>query len=420
MQTLERVSPPRNAGIHLTTFRELERHCHDERKVAGYERLLADFGIGAESFAPLVAHPRLILAEQPGSWFCADDLMRYRLLRTLIETFGCHESSGVLSLAEDAFTFRGLKKYAFVFHFHRRVDPVHLVGAGFNRRHRHRVYSALSIAGTTRERIAGILELSLAMLESARVSPEVFADEVLAVFRGGVRSGLRPLLPRRSDRRSLRELGRELSEHDLDAAMGPLRAARGELSASVPWVAYWDRVNESFLGTRIGKLGNLFNRFLLTVEDPLRMSYNLMRHCGHPANEPVAVAAIIARGEKYRMVFFDPGTKSFFYAPRPGERRAVSWSRIRGLAAEGRTGGPSAVLEYLLMAASGIYLVADPEDGHNRFELLARRIHEHYTGLPFPYVALADEGGQTTFDYLQIFDSGFEERSRNAIERFFT
>lgn len=419
MQTLERASPPRNSEIHLTTFRELERHCADEAKQAGYRRLLADFGIDAGSFAALATHPRLVLAEQPGSWFCADDLMRFRLLSTLIETFDFHESSGVLSLAEDAFTCRGLKRIVLLFRFHRRFAPVHLVGAAFSRRHRNRVYAALPIAGTTRERLATIFDLSLAMLESARAGPEVFAEEVLGIFRGGVRSGLRPLLPPGTDRRSLRVLGRELHGHDLEAAMAPLREARRELGNAVPWVAYWDRVNETFMGTRIGKLGPLFNRLLLTVDDPIRMSRSLLRHSRHRESEPVAVAAIIAHHEKYRMVFFDSGTNRFFYVPRAGVRRAITWSRIRELAREGRTGGPSGTLEYLLMAASGIYLVVDPRDGRNRFERQARRIHEHYTGLPFPYVALADHGREKTNDYLQMFAAGFEGESRDAIEKFF-
>lgn len=418
MRTLERASHPRNARVHLTTFRELERHCHDEAKQAGYERLLADFGIDAASFAALKTHPRLIMAEQPGSWFSGDNVMRHRLLSTLTETFDFHESSGVLSLAEDAFTCRGLKKYAFLFQLHSRVEPVPLIGAGFIRRQRNRVYSALKIAGATHERIAAILDHCLVMLEAARVSPEVFAAEVLAIFRGGVRSGLRPLLPRPTDRRSLRELGDLLGEHDLAAAVCPLRAARRELSNQVPWVAYWDRVNESFLGSGVGKLGALFNRFLLTVEDPVRMSCRLMRLCRHPESDPVAVAAIIAGDEKYRMVFFDPEKNRFFYSPRPEERRAITWSRIRALAEEGRTGGPSGTLEYLLMAAAGIYLVVDPEDGHNRFERRARRIHELYTGLPFPYVALAHDG-ENMVDYLRIFDPAFEDLTRNAIEKYF-
>lgn len=417
--TLERASPPRNAHLHLTTFRELERHCHDEEKQAGYRRLLADLGIDAASFSELVTHPRLILAEQPGSWFCGDDLMRHRLLSTLLETLDFHESSGVLSLSEDAFTCRGIKKYMLLFHFHRHVEPIPFVGAAFIRRHRNRVYSALRIAGATRERIATILDLCLVMLESARVSPDTFADEVLAIFRAGVRSGLRPLLPRRADRRSLSELASELRGYDLEAAAGPLRSARRELRCRMPWVAYWDRVNEAFLGTRIGELGTLLNRFLLSIEDPIRMSRRLMRLCRHPQNEPLAVAAIIARGKKYRMVYYDPGTNRFFFSPRAGERQTITWSEVRRLAEENRTGGPSGTLEYLMMAASGIYLVADPEDGHNRFERKARRIHELYTGLRFPYVALAADGEPTAFDYLQIFDSAFEKRSRDAIERFF-
>ena len=170
------ASRPRNAGIHLTTIRELERHCQDERKQAGYRRLLKDFGIDAESFAALTAHPRLLMAEQPGSWFCGDDLMRFRLFDALRREYDFHSSSGVLSLADDAFTCRGIKKYVLLFHFHAEVEPVHLLGASFIRRHRNRVYSALPIAGSAYERLAATLDICLLMLESARSSPDTFAE----------------------------------------------------------------------------------------------------------------------------------------------------------------------------------------------------------------------------------------------------
>lgn len=412
-------SPPSNDEIHLTTLRQLERHCRSESKHAGYERLLVEFGIDVERFASLVEHPRLVLAEQPGSWYCGGDLMRYRLLRSLTETGLFHRSSGVLSLASDAFTCRGIKRLFFLLQLHPQLEPVHLIGAASIRRHRNRVYSALPIAGSTFERLAAILDTSLAMLSSAQISPDAFAEELLEIFRGGVRSGIRRLLPPRSDRRGLREFGVRLRDYDLEAARRPLAAARRELREGISWADYWDRANGGFLGTRIGDLGGLFNRFLLTVSDPVRMSRHLMRCCGHPPEKPIAVAAIIAGDGKYRMVFFDPQESRFFYRPRALERRDIGWSGIRELAAGGRTGGPTGTLEYLMMAASGLYLVADPGDGSTRFERQAREIHRRYTGLDFPYVALAAEREWPRFDYLGIYESDFESRSREAIERFF-
>ncbi|HEX9736915.1 MAG TPA: hypothetical protein VGG06_33530 [Thermoanaerobaculia bacterium] len=413
------ASPPRSVRVHLTTFRELERHVRDERKHAGYERLLADFGVDARRFSRLARHPRLILAEQPGCWFGGDDLMRYRLLARLAEVMGTGAPE-VLSLASDAFTCRGGKRDFLLFKLHRRLGSVHLVGASYLRRHRNRVYDALTISGAARERLAALLDTTLAMLGSAAVSPAAFADAVLAIFRAGVRPGARALLPARCDRRGLRSFAARLRRYDLEAARRPLAAAREALAEGVSWVGYWDRVNAVFLGTEIGALGPLFNRFLLAVDDPVKMARQLIRLCRPAGDEPIAVAAVVAGGAKYRMVFFDPADERFFYRPRPRRRRPISWDRLRELARGGRTGGPAGTLEYLLMAASGIYLVADPVDGHSRFERDARRIHELYTGLSFPYVALPASLCAGEPDYLEMFAPGFAEQGRAACERFFS
>lgn len=419
MQTLE-SAPPRDAGIHLTSFRDLERHCRNEAKHAGYERLLVDLGIDVSRFAVLATPPRLILAEQPGCWFYADDVIRHRLLRVLTGTLGFHATSGVLSLASDAFTCRGVKRLFLSFQLHRELEPVALVGAAFQRRHRNRTYHSLEISGSTHERMATILDVSLAMLGSAAESPRAFAEATTAIFQAGLRPGLRPLLPASSERRGLLELGRRLAEHDLAAARRPLAAARRELADGVSWARYWDRVNGTFLGARVGDLGPLLNRFLLAVDDPVRLSRQLARLSRHPAGQPLAVAAVFAEDEKYRMVFFDPARGRFFYRPAGRARREISWTRLRALAEDGRTGGPAGTLEYLLMAAAGIYLVADPDDGSSRFERRAREIHRRYTGLPFPYVALASDGVYPATDYLRLFEPDFEPRTQAAIDRFFS
>lgn len=419
MPDLTPDTSPLPAGPHLTTRRDLERHCRSGGKRAAYRGLLLDLGIDLELFEPLVAHPRLVLAEQPGNWLSGTDLIRYRLLRALIENDRFHASSGVLSLATDALTCRGLKRLFLAFLLHPELGPLCWLGASYLRRHRNHAYHALPIAGASYQRIRDILDICLTMLSSARVSPDAFATEVRGIFRGGVRSGLGPLLPASSDRRSLRELGARLGDYDLEGACQPLRTARRELRDGMRWVGYWDCVNGAFFGTRIGKLDPLFNRFLLTIADPVRMSRCLMSLCRHRADQPIAVAAIVTGEEKYRMVFFDPATEDFFYRPSVRRRVRIPWWRLRELAERGATGGPSGVLEYLLMAASGIYLVVDPGDGKNRFERLAWEIHRRYTGLQFPSITFEPGEGQARWDYLHAYHPEFESRSRATLDRFF-
>lgn len=418
MHILE-ASPPRNADIHLTSLRDLERHFHNESKHAGYERLLIEFGIDVGKFSALVQSPRVILAEQPGCWYYGYDLMRGRLLKLLKEANICHESSGALSLATDGFSCRGFKKYVVQLQFHPRLMPVQWIGAAHFRRHRNRVYSALPIDGSAHERIATIFDICLSMISSARISTSAFVDEVTGIFAAGVRPGARPILPSRGDKKSLRELGENFRKYDLGSARQPLARARQELREGLSWVNYWDRVNELFLGTPVNSLAPLFNRFLLTVADPVRMARNLIKLTRHPVGEPVPLLGVIVANEKYRMIFFDPDTKAFFYFHRPGQKRTMTWSRILQQARENRTGGPSAILEYLLMAASGIYMIVDPDDGYTRFERQAQEIHRHYTGVGFPFVAFPWHQGEPFMDYMKIFSDDFMSYSRTALERFF-
>lgn len=417
MQTLE-LARLRNATVHLTTFRQLERHCHNESKHVGYERMLVDFGVDVEAFSTLVKGPRLVLAEQPGCWFYGYDLMRVRLLKALRETGIFHDSSGVLSLANDAFTCRGVKKYLVQLHFIPDLKPIPLIGTAHFRRHRNRVYSAFPISGSAYERIATILDISLSMLSSARISSATFAREVTAIFAAGVRPGARHMLPTRVDKKSLLEFGAHLRDYDLAAARQPLARARQELDDGISWMHYWDRVNSFFMDTRVGTLGPLFNRFLLAIENPVQMSRILIRLTGHPAGEPIAVAGVVVGNEKYRMIFFDPDSEKFFYFPTK-HRQTITWARIREMAERDRTGGPAATLEYLMLAASGIYLIADCDDGYSRFECQAREIHQHYTGTCFPYIALPWEEGFAYMDYMQIYRPEFELNSRADLECFF-
>lgn len=415
------------AGCHLTTLGALERHAADPRRPAGYERLLADFGIDAAAFAAVAGPPRLVLAEQTGCWLWGDDLLRFRLLQTAARELGWERRSGALSFAHDGFDWRGVKRYFVTLHLHPAMGFAPLLGATHLRRHRHRAYHALRLVGSSRRRVVEIFDAAETLIGAAAVSAEAFARAATTLLSRGLGAGVRSLLPAATGRRALLAVADELRRHDLAAALQPLTVARHELDGGpggatgeadgVGWRAFWDCVDGAFLGTEVGDLAPLFNRFLLTVADPVRMSRHLAHLTAHPPGEPIAVAAIFLPGAKYRMVYFDPSQEGFFCSPLPGERRAIAWDEVRAAAARGETGGPSGVLEYLLMAASGIYLVSDPEDGESRFEGHAAAIHRLYTALPYPFVALA-EGLGDDCGLVQVYSDGFERRWRHDLGCF--
>lgn len=409
-------------GRHLSSLRQLRSHCNASGKRGAYDRLLRDYGVDTGAFSDLIEQPRLIYAEQPGCWFYAEDLLRARLLQALIDTGEFAPSSGVLSLSLDAFSDRGVKRWFCTFALCDVVPAVHLLGTSYRRRHRHRTYAALPVDQAALRRMSTLFNSSADMLEAARLSPTTFADELVERFQHGFEPGLRPLMPPDYDRASLLEYAESLRRYRLDQALRNLAAPCCELRPGISWADFWNAVNEQFFGMSIGPLGALYNRFILTVSDPVRMAKALRRDLqdlyGQDDARDVSVAAVITEEDKYRMVFFDAERESFYFSDGDEERQPIEWHEIRRQAKLGCSGGPSGVLAYLMMAAAGIYLVSDPVDGTSPFESAARSIHRQRIDLPFPSLAPTPGYNSGRGGFLKIFTPEFDRCSRQVLDRF--
>lgn len=412
----------RRPGRHLASLRELRRHCGHAGKDRLYRGLLRDYGVDVAAFSDLVEHPRLIYAEQPGCWYYPEDLLRARLLEALLQTGEFAEGSGVLALSLDAFSDRGVKRWFTTFHLCEEVDEVHLLGSSYRRRHRHRTYAALDLSGGAFGRVSTLFGTAADMLEAARLGPETFADEFVDRFRRGIRPGIRPLLPAATDRAGLVRFAESLRRYRLGPALAQLAAPCTALSRGMGWTAFWNAVNSQFFGLPIAPLEVLYNRFLLTVSDPVQMARALRRdlreHCGQDDERDVSVAALVTPEEKYRMVFFDARSESFYFCDGSAERHALDWRELRRQAAAGRTGGPSGVLAYLMMAAAGIYLVSDAVDGTSPFESAARTIHEQRIGLRFPSLAPLSRSPAARGGFLQVHTEAFDRCVARTLDRF--
>lgn len=406
---------------------ELEDHVARSHRASIYHRLLADFGVDPGRLRDLNQGPRLIYAEQPGSWFTPHDRVRGLLLERLLETCDAFDrlSSGYHYLENDGFTATGDKQMILWFDLHPELGPVRFLGSRTIRRHRRRTYASLSITGAAFERCQAIFDLSEALLEAARHSPWAFTDRVKELLENGLLPGLRPLLPETGERRHLLALGQRLNAlYDLPAALGQLRRAGRRLVPGISWSAFWTEVNRHYHETTVRALDPLLNRFLLAIDDPLRMARNLSRCCGLEPHRPVPIVGLVTARETYRMVHFDPVSRDFFYEVGNERRYSVSWDQIRQQAKEGRTGGPSGTLEYLLFAASGIYLIIDSADSFQPFHRHACRIHQHYTDLKFPWLTFESlwpdlpGGGRRGGTLLDVYHRDFEVESQLVIDRF--
>lgn len=415
------------AGRHLSSLRELRSHRDDACKASGYERMLRDYGVDVGAFSALVEHPRLIYAEQPGCWYYAEDLLRARLLRVLIDTGEFAPSSGVLSLSLDAFSDRGVKRWFNTFALLGEPGEVQLLGSTYRRRHRHLTYAALRVDLATRERLFTLFTTAANMLETARISPEAFAEYVKERFQNGIEPGLRPLLPPTSDRMSLLRFAESLRRFRLDDALRQLATPCCRLRSGCPeeplhWNDFWNHVNGQFFGQPVQPLGPLYNRFLLTVADPVQLARalhrDLCRWCGWNAVHDISIAGLITEDDKYRMVHFDVAAERFYYRAGDGAHHPISWHEVRSQAEKCRTGGPCGVLTYLMMAAAGIYLVSDPVDGTSAFESAARTLHLRRLGLQFPSLAPEPLPSEVHGGFLHVFSACFDHHSRRALQRF--
>lgn len=386
--------------------------------------MMRDFGIDLGQLEDLWQQPRLVFAEQPGSWFCARDQVRWSLLESLryLRPFD-PAASGVYTLANDAFTSTGDKRIFLWLDLHAELGPVRFIGSSFIRGHCRRTYASLVLEGSVLDRMTAIFSICERLLTAAISSPEGFAATVKEIFTEKVRPGIRDLLPARYDHKYLRDLGLRLAaNYDLVSPRNLMSFCLQDLEAGVSWGDYWHGVNRRFLNTNLHALGPLLNRFVLAINDPRRAVERLISYADPQNREALPLLGIITECEQYRMVCYDAAEGRFFYSPRRGEKRSISWSEIRDLASAGRTGGPSGTLEYLFFAACGFYLIVDCADTIQPFHRRACNIHDHYTGLKFPWLSfrmLQPDGREMAANsLLECYRHGFASIRRATLQGF--
>jgi hypothetical protein len=408
--------------LQIRSWSELQAHLEVPGKRAAYRKFLAEFGIDAEAseVRGLGERPSLLFAEQPGCWYSALDLVRARLLERLIQRgpFDA-ELSGVRTLAHDRFTAVGDKGTFLNFALHPSLGPAQLVGSQFHRKFEHRTYASLKLASHSYLRLRTIWDYSLRLIEAASISPREFVDIATQIFNSGPMHGVRDILPESNDPDGLLEIGEDVARCRLEPAFQALWPARARLTKGIAWDVYWNQVNSEFLETRIEPLEPLLGRYLLAVTDPVRLGRCLHEASGLDPEVAVSVAGIVSDDDVFRTVHFDPRDESFFVIRRDGQRRQVTWDEVRSASDFGAR--PSGVLEYLLFAAFGSYLLVDAGDGIHEFHEIACATHVRYTGVGFPWVTFPVRGPlATTGDcFLEIFRPGFAETTVGILSDFF-
>jgi len=407
--------------LQIQSWSELESHLARPGKREAYRKFLVDFGIDpdADAVRGLDARPTLLFAEQPGCWFTPRDMIRARLLERLVQRARFDaERSGPRTLAHDRFTAVGDKGVFLDFALHPALGPVQLVGSQYLKKFEHRTYASLKLASHSYKRLRAILDYSLRMIEAASISPQRFVKITTEIFNEGPLLGSRDVLPLSNDPADLLAIGEDVARCRLDPAFQTLWPARARLRNGIAWDAYWNQVNAEFLEQAVEPLEPLLGRFVLAVSDPVRLGRRLHEESGLDPDEPVSVAGTVSDDDVFRNIHFDPRDESFFVLRRDGARRQTTWDEVRSASEFGAR--PSGVLEYLLFAAFGSYLLVDPGDGVHPFHETACAIHQRYTGAGFPWVTFPVSGPMAGAGncFLEIFRPGFAEITVDILSGF--
>jgi len=348
--------------------------------------------------------------------------VRARLLERIVERGGFDpEQSGIRSLADDRFTGDGEKAVFLEFHLHRGLGPARLLGSRFLKRFEHRTYASLRLAAMSYQRVRAIWDYSLQMIEAAAISPQRFTEVVTGIFDASPVKGARDILPETNDPELLTELGEELAPYRLEPAFKALWPARALLVRDIHWDAYWNRLNSEFLSLPVDSLSPLLSRMLLAIRDPIKLARRLHEEIEAAPGEPVSVAGLVTSDDVFRTVLFDPTKERFFVQRRDGREEDVPWDAVRASAREGRGARASGVLEYLLLAAFGFYLLVDCGDQVQPFHRDACRIHQRQLGTKFPWASFAvrDELGPDANRFTDIYRPGFVELTVDVLSDFF-
>ncbi|MCA9718803.1 MAG: hypothetical protein H6713_24465 [Myxococcales bacterium] len=402
------------AASVIRSMPALRAHVQAPTKARDYRRLMQDIGVDPDALGVLELHPMVIYAEQPGSWLYPEDLLRLELLDRLIASGGFHPRSGPMTLLNDGFSSSGNKAYFTQLHLLPGLCPLRLIGAENARVYRRYAYDRIPLRGSIEARVRDVMTEVIELLRAATRGPDEFAQWARQRLLAGLPPWLRPVFPGDNQKRALLELGARLHAHDTGQAAALLASLALEGQAHATWASYWITVGGRLAGRPVALLDAIFNRMVLAMERPVVAARALARWSGRGGVVPLTGA--VDEDGRFCLIFCDPASGAL----RWDGHGAITWPQVRAMAEEGRTGGPSVILEYLMMAALGIYVIGDRHDGQTAFERCAQAVHERYLGLPWPLIIFPGPRVDTPEGILEVFGDRHRREREIVFSGFFT
>lgn len=404
--------------LHLTSWREVRDHVGDTHRWPRYHQLLDDFGIDTEvADRGRQATPRFVYAEHPGNWAYPADLVRIRLASALAERFDT--DADILQFDNDVFRKNGIKRFFSKWCLHRRLPWVSLVRAKDTRSHQawhRRVYGSVQLQGRSRQSLMDKWAMAVELMGCV-----ARGEHPLALLNAPCPPGAREVIGGPWSRREAQRLADSMAECQLHTAQEPLRVGLAILQQGEPtWSALWQHINSVLLGQPVGRVDPIFESFLLSIRDPEKMAHRLAA-LEDNCSPHVTVAGLVEDGE-FRRVVYERRRGCFLALRSTGdpEGRPISWDAVRHHARHGLGGTPGATVEYLMMAASGFFVVCDPYDGQTPFERRVALLHQESIDRRFPWVSIRHHFQQGhSGSYLDCYHAALDQFALQRIDREF-
>jgi hypothetical protein len=157
------------------------------------------------------------------------------------------------------------------------------------------------------------------------------------------------------------------------------------------WGDLWNRINQYFFGDPVRSLDTVMNDFTFSVKDYKQLAHKY-RELAQLDSTPFRFWGVVDENNKHRIVNFDPVTEEMFYI-QGGKSYYITWEEIVSLAQKNNTCGPTAPIEYLMLAFSGYFQVPDfyfhPKV--DKYQKTAIDIHKKVCGAMYPWLLLKEE-----------------------------
>ncbi len=431
----------------IDSFQGLLDHLRDPNKNGKYNQIADELGLDVDFFEKQRSKPKIVMAEQAGPWLYSSYRFRNQLVNKVVdrlnkENIGIdNDKSGALTLFNDPIVTSGEKAVFNGFSFIEVLNQIPFLTSGFIKKNLHKLpYGDIVVSSASsnekinkdilKHSIDSVYDFVIMFLEIANKDKNKLTDETIAKIYNLIHDkDLKHAISKKSfisgdlSKNKIREIIKSLTDVDIDEAIKFIKEAKNHLTNhndknDLTWGDYWTKVNSIFIENKINKVDKLFNEFILAIKDIKKLVFGLSSLMKQDLKKypNVSLFSITTLKGKMQTVKYDTINNELFYITKK-QKQVISFDEIKKLAKEGSTGGPTVVLEYIMMCLSSIYIFPESDECLTQdWEKNLVKFHQERIGLPFPIVKV-----ETCFEskaFIDTYRNSFREDCLKIIEGF--